>query len=66
MADIHNRMPVILADKDYDRWLDAKKPGADVADLLKAFPAKQMEAFPVSTRVNAPKNQGPELIAEAR
>ena len=30
--------------------------------LLVAFPADQMEAFPVSKTVNSPKNDSPELI----
>ena len=61
MADLHNRMPVILDDKDYPRWLDRSVPGKEVADLLKPYPSELMEAWPVSTRVNSPKNEGPDL-----
>jgi putative SOS response-associated peptidase YedK len=66
MAEIHNRMPVILAEKEYDRWVDARKPGADVADLLKPFPVKELEAFTVNTQVNNVRNQGAELIERLR
>jgi putative SOS response-associated peptidase YedK len=61
MAKIHNRMPVILDPKDYRAWMaiDNDDPGA----LLKPFPAVQMHADRISTRVNSPKNEGPELIA---
>lgn len=65
MEPIHNRMPVILAAKDYERWLDNETKGADVADLLKPFPEKPMEAYPISTKVNNTKNDGPELIEPA-
>jgi len=62
MKPLHNRMPVILAQADYARWLDRNKSSDDVADLLKPFDADKMEAWPVSTKVNKPSEQGPELI----
>jgi putative SOS response-associated peptidase YedK len=62
MADLHDRMPVILDPNDYDRWLD---PGAQdplkVAPLLRPFPADRMEAWPVGQAVGNTSNQGPEL-----
>jgi putative SOS response-associated peptidase YedK len=33
---------------------------------LKQYPEELMVAWPVSTRVNSPKNNGPELIATVR
>ena len=52
LAPIHNRMPVILSPADYDRWLDPEKPGTP--DLLTPYQGDELEAFPVSTRVNSP------------
>jgi putative SOS response-associated peptidase YedK len=63
MASIHNRMPVIVAEQDYDRWLDTHIAGANVTDAIQSFPAAQMEAYPISPAVNSPKNDGPELTA---
>jgi putative SOS response-associated peptidase YedK len=63
MSRIHDRMPVILDPADYAAWLDPKTPAADIAALLRPAPAEPMEAYPVSTLVNSPKNQGPELVA---
>jgi putative SOS response-associated peptidase YedK len=60
MADIHNRMPVIIDPADAERWLDPETK--DVADLLKPFSADRMEAFAVSTKVNNARNQGTDLI----
>jgi len=57
---IHDRMPVIVAPQDYGEWLDAAAP--DPAALLRAYPAERMEAFPVSRRVNAAREDGPQLI----
>lgn len=63
MAAIHNRMPVILDPADYERWLDPSPQPADkVLPLLKSFPADRMGAYPVSTLVNKPANDAPELV----
>jgi putative SOS response-associated peptidase YedK len=63
MASLHNRMPVILAPSGYTQWLDpSPRRAEDLQPLLKPFPAEQMTAFPVSTLVNTPANDRPELI----
>jgi putative SOS response-associated peptidase YedK len=65
MADIHNapgkqRMPAILCREDYDAWLSGSTEEARA--VLKQYPAKMMAAWPISTRVNAPKNNDAKLI----
>ena len=30
LAPIHDRMPVVIAERDYDRWLDADDPATDL------------------------------------
>jgi putative SOS response-associated peptidase YedK len=59
VAPIHDRMPVIVAPQDFDRWLDPKVDAAGVADLLKPYPAEAMRAGPVGLAVNNPKNDDP-------
>ena len=54
LAPIHDRMPVILAPADCDRWLSAHEP--DPHDLLKPYPTAPMVVWPISTRVNSPEN----------
>lgn len=61
MKSIHNRMPVILQDRDYDRWLSRDVPGDAVVDLLRPYEGA-LEAYPVSTLVNKPSNDSPNLI----
>ena len=59
---LHNRMPVILHPDDYDEWL---YPGADpglLLHLLRPYSASEMMAYPVSTFVNSPANDGPDCI----
>lgn len=46
MEPIHNRMPVTLEPKDYDRWLDVGDPARLPVDLLRPYPAEQMCAWP--------------------
>jgi putative SOS response-associated peptidase YedK len=66
IATIHERMPVIIAPKDYARWLDpALSDRAAIEPMLAPFPAAEMRAHPISTRVNDAKNDGPELIQPA-
>ena len=62
ITPIHDRMPVILAPADFDRWLDPKQDAAALLPLLKPAPAGDIEAYPVGLSVNSPKNDGPELI----
>jgi putative SOS response-associated peptidase YedK len=61
VADIHDRMPVILDPADYDAWLTGGEPGA-LQKMLQPFPAQLMAAFPVSTKVNSVKNDTPDII----
>jgi putative SOS response-associated peptidase YedK len=62
MAGIHNRMPVILDEAEYARWLDHDVLGKDVAGLLRPRSADDMIAMPVSRAVNNARNDGPECI----
>jgi putative SOS response-associated peptidase YedK len=61
MADIHDRMPVILHTADEPRWLGMEGDGT-VADLLRPYPAEFMEAYPVSKLVNSPSNDTPGVL----
>ena len=58
---LHDRMPVILAPQDYDRWLDPGDPERPPIDLLRPFPAERMKAWKVSSAVGNTKNDSPNL-----
>lgn len=45
---VHDRMPVILHPGDFNRWLDRESTEQPPSDLLRPFPADEMEAFEVS------------------
>lgn len=62
MAPIHNRMPVVLNSEYEDLWLDKETSADELLALLAPYPADQMEAYLVSTRVNSPRNDDPGII----
>ena len=63
MKPVHNRMPVIIEPKDYDRWLDPGDPARPPIDLLRPYPAERMKAWTVSDRVGNVRNNDTELLA---
>jgi putative SOS response-associated peptidase YedK len=64
MAPIHTRMPVILSRAEEDLWLDPDTRDFDaLLSLLDPYPAREMEAYPVSRLVNSPANDTKEVLA---
>lgn len=64
MAEVHDRMPVILPPAAIPRWIDpAERSPQELADLLVPFDAGLMEAVPVSTRVNSPAHDSPDCLS---
>jgi putative SOS response-associated peptidase YedK len=62
LSVVHDRMPVIVAPADFERWLRSTgDPGDDVGDLMRAAPDALLEAIPVGPNVNNAANDGPEL-----
>ncbi|MDX1481974.1 MAG: SOS response-associated peptidase [Woeseiaceae bacterium] len=61
MADLHGRMPVILVPDTAPRWFD--DAGGLLENYAEATPP--LRAWPVSRRVNNPRNEGEELIEKA-
>ena len=65
LQPIHDRMPVILDAKDYEKWLDptVQKPDA-LKSLLKPYRSEAMTLYPVSAKVNNAKYESPNCIEE--
>ncbi len=63
MAKLHDRMPVILYPEHESKWLNKDITDPDEA-LAFLEPTKdiEMEEYPVSTLVNSPKNDVPQVI----
>lgn len=62
---LHDRMPVIIPERDYDRWLDVSDAQRLPLDLLRPFDADKMTAWKVDKAVGNVKNDSPELIEPA-
>ncbi len=63
VAEVHDRMPVILARDAEADWLDRSEtsPSA-VLGLLAPYPAEAMAGWSVSSLVSSAANDGPELV----
>jgi putative SOS response-associated peptidase YedK len=63
IAALHDRMPLVVDPANYELWLDPEvKDPARLQELLRPFPADEMEAIPVSARVNSPANDDPSCV----
>ncbi|VEG52480.1 bacteriophage protein [Mycolicibacterium aurum] len=61
LADIHDRMPLTISERDWDHWLDPDAP-MDEGLLRGHGDLDRIEIREVSRLVNSVKNNGPELI----
>lgn len=57
IAQLNDRMPLIVAPNDYDAWL-----GAGLKDLPGAVPAEAMRYYPVSRLVSNARNDLPACL----
>lgn len=64
-ARVHDRMPVIVAPRDWERWMEPGDPARLPVDLLRPYPAEGMRAWKVSAAVGNVRNDGEELCVEA-
>ncbi len=63
MAQVHDRMPVILPASAWDEWLDPTNDDVEaLGKLLVPAPKLLTVMHPVSPAVGSVRNQGPELI----
>jgi putative SOS response-associated peptidase YedK len=57
----HDRMPLIIGKRDWQRWLEPAAREQPPIDLLRPFDADRMEAWRTAPAINNVKNTGPEL-----
>src|SRR5262249_24569017 len=63
MSAIHDRMPVILHESDEKQWLDPEFYDREsLKAILKPCPSAWLDAVEVSSLVNSPKNNSPDLL----
>jgi putative SOS response-associated peptidase YedK len=66
VAQVHNRMPVILAREAEKAWLDINATRDYVLSLLVPYPAKNMRMYEISPRVNRATEDTPDIIEPVR
>lgn len=63
LRNLHDRMPVIIDRDDYRTWLDPRlQRFSCLANLCRPVPPAGWTTYPVSTRVNNPRNDVAECI----
>ncbi|HEY6121291.1 MAG TPA: SOS response-associated peptidase [Pyrinomonadaceae bacterium] len=62
VAQLHDRMPVILQPQDFDIWMDPKAESTTLRKLLTPISTARMKSHPVSSAVNHPENDSGDLI----
>jgi len=63
IGELHDRMPTMLLPEFYEAWLDVRTRRAVLTEILKPFPSLSMKSYPVSSGVNSPNNDTPDLLA---
>lgn len=66
LKPIHDRMPVVLPPERWEEWLDPSNADTEaLARLLAPAPDDLLTLYPISTKVNSVRNDGPDLIEPA-
>lgn len=60
----HHRSPVILHEEDERRWLQ-DSPLSEITALLEPYEGRDMNAYPISTRIKNPRMNDEALLAPA-
>lgn len=58
----HHRSPVVLDQKDEQKWLDESLPLEEVLKLLKPYPGEKFKAEAISVKIKDPHNKSKDYI----
>ena len=64
IAELHDRMPVILEPEHESAWLDASTPRGELKQLAAGLPPSDVALRPVGTAVNDARYDGPDCLME--
>jgi putative SOS response-associated peptidase YedK len=63
LAEVHDRMPVILSPPEFTTWLDAETPREQIELLLRPASEDLLEFDAIRKNVNDARNEGPNLLS---
>ena len=63
LGDIHHRQPSIVEAVDFDEWLAPDTPQDRLLALARHSTEGPFDCWPVSKRVNYPRNDDPDLLS---
>ena len=61
MKPLHHRMPVIMKQENEEKWLQ-EIDISEAQKMLEPYPFEDLEAYPISTLVNNPRNNSEDII----
>lgn len=62
MEEIHDRMPVIIDAVHEKSWIDESLDEYAIAEFCKPNPTELLQRYEISSRVNNPRNDTPEIL----
>jgi putative SOS response-associated peptidase YedK len=62
VSKVHDRMPAILTPATEAEWLNFDTTPEQALELLQPYPDEQMQAYEVSTLINSPANNTPDVF----
>lgn len=62
VSRVHDRMPAILKPEAEGEWLNLDTTPEQALELIQSYPADEMRAYEVSTIINSPARDSPEVI----
>jgi putative SOS response-associated peptidase YedK len=65
LAKVHDRMPVILDEKQEKAWL-SETSADNLKGMLKPYPSDQMASVQISDKINSPKNDSKDLLSAVK
>jgi putative SOS response-associated peptidase YedK len=65
MSSVHTRIPVILHERDYERWLSREISEQPPVDLRRPFESEEYGIAPTNQLVGNTRNNAPEMLHSA-
>lgn len=63
LAEIHDRVPILLTKENFAPWLDPQEGETEkLKTILTPYRGVDFDVEPVSTKINNPRNEGPDIL----